>query len=157
MQFLYKSDFLDFFSETIFFTFLCWIWVSQQYCDNFRKLNKRNGNLPPSYLPYTFLHSLHSFLDGFLKNSSFRIAMFVQVGIRWAGGRRPKFTFWLTFFQSYMLPLFFNGLLSYLVGMKRRTSKWFTCKRDNSYFLHYLKNLSKMPLGILLVTMGKKW
>ena len=42
--------------------------------------------------------------------------------------------------QSYMLPLFFDGLHSYLVGMKRRTSRCFTCKRDNSYFLRYLKN-----------------
>ena len=45
-----------------------------------------------------------------------------------------------------MLPLFFNGLLSYLVGMKRRTSRCFACKRDNSYFLRYLKNPSIMPL-----------
>ena len=39
------------------------------------------------------------------------------------------------FFQSYMLPLFFNGLLSYLVGIKKRSSRRVTCKRDNSYFL----------------------
>ena len=31
----------------------------------------------------------------------------------------PRFTFWLTFFQSVILPL----LLSYLVRMKRRTSR----------------------------------
>ena len=36
-----------------------------------------------------------------------------------------------------MLPLFFSGLLSYLVGMKRRTSRGVECKRDNSHFLHY--------------------
>ena len=46
-----------------------------------------------------------------------------------------------------MLSLFFNGLLSYLVGMKRRTRSCFTCKRDNSHFLCYLKILSIMPLG----------
>ena len=79
------------------------------------------------------------FLDGFLK-LSFKIAMSGWASGGWAVvGRRPRFTFWLTFFQSYMLPLFFNGLLSYLVGMKRRTSRCFTCKRDNSYSLHYLK------------------
>ena len=58
------------------------------------------------------------------------------------------------FFQSYMLPLFFSGLLSYLVGMKRRTSRCFPCKRDNSHFLHYLKkkkNPFLMPLGVFLV------
>ena len=66
-------------------------------------------------------------------------------------GHRPRFTFWLTFFQSYMLPLFFNGLLSYLVGMKRRTSRCFTCKRDNSYSLRYLKSQSIMQLGVFLV------
>ena len=82
-----------------------------------------------------------------LKNLTFKIAM-----SGWAGfGRRPRFTFWLTFFQSCMLPLFFDGLHSYLVGMKRRTSRGFTCKRDNSYFLLYLKNSSIMPLGVFLV------
>ena len=47
---------------------------------------------------------------------------------------RPRFTFWFTFFISHMLPLFFSGLLSYLVGMKRKTSRRVTCKRDNSHF-----------------------
>ena len=67
---------------------------------------------------------------------------------------RPGLTFWLTFFQSYMLPLFFSGLLPYLVGMKRRTSRCFQCKRDNSHF-HYFKNPSKIPLGIFLVSGSK--
>ena len=40
-----------------------------------------------------------------------------------------------------VIPLFCDGLHSYLVGMKRRTSRCFTCKRDNSYFLRYLKKL----------------
>ena len=35
-------------------------------------------------------------------------------------------------FQSYILPSFFSGLLSYLVGIKRRTSRHVGCKRDNS-------------------------
>ena len=34
------------------------------------------------------------------------------------------------FFQSYMLPLFFSGLLSYLVGIKRRTRRHVVCKRQ---------------------------
>ena len=50
-----------------------------------------------------------------------------------------------------MLPLFIDVLHSYLVGMKRRTGRCFTCKSNNSYFLHYLKNPSIMPLGIFLV------
>ena len=50
-----------------------------------------------------------------------------------------------------MLPLFFNRLHSYLVGLKRRTSRCFTCKRDNSYFLRNLKNPSIILLGIFLV------
>ena len=50
--------------------------------------------------------------------------------------RKPiRFTFWLTFFQSDMLLLFFSGLFSYLVGMKR-TSRHVPCKKDNSHFLH---------------------
>ena len=36
------------------------------------------------------------------------------------------------------LPLFFSGLLSYLVGMKRRTSRHVTYKTDNSHFLCYV-------------------
>ena len=60
--------FFGIFPEKIFFTFLCWICiidVSQQYCENFRKneLVELVENLPPSYLPYTFLHNLHSFLQ----------------------------------------------------------------------------------------------
>ena len=50
-----------------------------------------------------------------------------------------------------MLPLYFSGLLSYLVGMTRRTSRCFTCKRDNSHFLPYLKSLSIMLSGVFLV------
>ena len=50
-----------------------------------------------------------------------------------------------------MLPLF-SGLLSYLVEMKRRTSRCFTCKRDSSHFLPYLKNPSIMPLAVFLVS-----
>ena len=53
----------------------------------------------------------------------------------------PRFTCWLTFFQSCMLPLLFNGLLSYLVGIKRRTSRHVGCKRDNSHFIMYLSLL----------------
>ena len=50
-----------------FFTFLCWIQIidiSQQYCENFRKNEQPElvKNLPPSYLPFKFLHNLHSFL-----------------------------------------------------------------------------------------------
>ena len=44
-------------------------------------------------------------------------------------------------FFKVMLPLFFSGLLSYLVGMKKRTSRCFPCKRGNSHFLHYLKKI----------------
>ena len=62
-------------------------------------------------------------------NFSFKIAMSGQAGV----GRRPWLTFWLPFFLSYMLPLFFSGLLSYLVGMQRRTSRCIPCKRDNSH------------------------
>ena len=53
-------------------------------------------------------------------------------------GHRPRLTFWLTFIQSDMLPLFFSGLLSYLVGMMRRTSGRDTCKKVNSHFLRYV-------------------
>ena len=53
-------------------------------------------------------------------------------------GNRPRVTVWLIFFQSNILSLFFSGLLSYLVGMKGRTSRHVGCKRDYSHFLHYL-------------------
>ena len=38
---------------------------------------------------------------------------------------------------TYMLTFFFSGLLPYLVGIKRRTSRCVRCKRDNSHFLRY--------------------
>ena len=51
--------------------------------------------------------------------------------------------FSLTFF--YTLSLFFSGLLSYLEGVKRRTSWCISCKRDNSHFLHYFKKKKTRP------------
>ena len=65
-------------------------------------------------------------------------------------GGCPRFTFWLTFSQSCMLPLFFRGLLSYLVGMKRRTSRCAACKRDNSHFVRYVlisPDILGLPFG----------
>ena len=42
-----------------------------------------------------------------------------------------------------MLPLSFNGFLSHLEGMKRRTSRHVTCKKGNSHFLdRFLKTPS---------------
>ena len=41
-------------------------------------------------------------------------------------------------YQCYMLPSFFIRLLSYLVGIKRRTNRHVACKRDNSHFLCYV-------------------
>ena len=104
------------------------------------------------------------FLDWFLKKSILSNSIVrAGSGIR----RRPGFTFWLTLFQSYMLPLFFSKLFLYLVWLERRISRHVTCKRDNSPFLRYvlvsqrcqrftiwltfLKNLYVMPLGIFLV------
>ena len=48
------------------------------------------------------------------------------------------FTVCLTFFQSFMLPIFFSGLLSYLVGIKRTTGRHAACKRVSSHFLSYV-------------------
>ena len=59
--------------------------------DNIVKISEKNEqgelveNLPPSYLPYRFLHNLHSFLlwekvkifDFFLKKPMTRIKLFV--------------------------------------------------------------------------------
>ena len=56
---------------------------------------------------------------------------------------RPRFTFWLTFLQSYISLLFLIGLLSYLVELKMRTSRRVVCKRDNSHFLGYV--LTNVP------------
>ena len=55
-------------STKLFLTFLCWIKiidVSEQYCESFRKIEQAElvENLPSSYLPYRFLHKLHSFLQ----------------------------------------------------------------------------------------------
>ena len=61
----FYSDFLEFLIKKIVFKFLCRICiVSQQYCENFRKIEQAQliENLPPSYLLYRFLHNMHSFL-----------------------------------------------------------------------------------------------
>ena len=42
-------------------------------------------------------------------------------------------SFWLTIFSKLYVIFFFNGLLSYLVRIKTKTSKCVTCKRDNSF------------------------
>ena len=65
----------------------------------------------------------------FPKNLSIKIVMF-----------GPAFgaVIWLTFFQNYVMPLFFSGLPSYLVGMRRRTVG-VSYARDNPHFLHYLE------------------
>ena len=78
-----KWFFFKFLSKKISFTFLCWIWiidVSQQYREIFRKIEQAKlvEKLPPSYLPFRFLHNLHSFLfwekvkifDFFLKKTN---------------------------------------------------------------------------------------
>ena len=48
------------------------------------------------------------------------------------------FFFFFFFFLSYMLPLFFRALLSYLVGMKKRTSRRVACRGNNSRGLCYV-------------------
>ena len=53
-------------------------------------------------------------------------------------------------FSKFMLPLCFSGLLSYLVGIKRRMIRRVLCKRDNSYFLRYVlisSDLRGLPFG----------
>ena len=81
----------------------------------------------------------------FKKNPSFKIALSGR-----AGERRLRFTFWLTFFQSYMLPLRFNGLLLYLVGIKRRTSRCVACKRVTFFVMYLSRLMSKVYLLVNL-------
>ena len=61
-------DVVECLRKKIFFTFLRCIWiidVSQQYCENFIKIEQVElvENLPPIYLPCRFLHNLHSFVQ----------------------------------------------------------------------------------------------
>ena len=55
------------------------------------------------------VHSTYCLLDGVFKNLSFKIAMSGRAGRRRVGGRRRRFTFWLTFLKnlSIMLLVFF--------------------------------------------------
>ena len=53
--------------------------------------------------------------------------------------------------ELYVIPLFFDVLLSYLVGMKRRTSRCFTSQERQCLLSLLFKNLSIMPLGVFLV------
>ena len=60
-NFYSKRIFWNFWLRKFFFTFLCWMSVtdvSQQCCENFRKIEQAElvENLPPSYLPYRFLY-----------------------------------------------------------------------------------------------------
>ena len=71
-----------------------------------------------------FLDVFFFFFFFFKNKTSFKIAMSGRVGV----GQFLRFTVWLTFFQTCMLLLFFSGLLSYLVGMKRRTSTGWVCR-----------------------------
>ena len=59
----------------------------------------------------------------FFLNLSFKIAMSRRAGV-WRVSDVVRDFSDVTFF--------FSGLLSYLVGVKRRTSRCVTCKRDNS-------------------------
>ena len=88
----------------------------------------------------------------FFLNLSFNIAMSGRAGVGRAGF---GFTFWLTFFQSCRLPLFFSGLLSYLVGMKRR-SVGVSHARETTHtsFIMYLSPL--MSEVYLLVNLFEK-
>ena len=66
-SFYIKVFFWHFCTRQYLFTFLCWIWmtsVSQYYYENLKKNEPVElvEKLPPSYLPYRFLHKLHSFL-----------------------------------------------------------------------------------------------
>ena len=108
---------------------------------------------------YIILH----FWMGFTKNPSFKIMS------GWAGiWRRASSQVYLLVnpFSQLYVTFILSGLLSYLVGMKRMTSRRVICKRDNSHFLPYvfisrckrfifwitfLKNPSIMPFGIFLV------
>ena len=98
------------------------------------------------------------FWTGFSKNPSFKIAMSGR-----PGGHRPRFTcaFWLTnFFQSDMLPLFFSGLLSYLVGMKGRTSSRVACKMVSCSLLFLIispEQISKPDTCVLHIYIFGIW
>ena len=89
-----------------------------------------------------FFSGLPSYLVGMKKRTSRRVVckrnnahflhyVLISLDIR-------DLPFWLTFYQSCMLPLFFSRLLLYLVGIKRRTGKRVGCKRDNYHFLYYV-------------------
>ena len=73
-------------------------------------------------------------------NPHFLSYVLISLGVRGLPFGKP-------FFQSYMLPLFCSGLLSYSVGIKRRTSRCVGCKKDNPHFLRYV--LISPEVGIL--------
>ena len=73
-------------------------------------------------------------------------------------GRRPRFTFWLTF-SSKLYVTFILQWIAYLVGMKRRTNRCVTCKKANSHFVHYVLIFPdvRMPKIYLLVNLFSKF
>ena len=46
--------------------------------------------------------------------------------------------FFVNLFSKLYVTLFFSGLLSYFVGINRRTRRRVVCKRDNSHFFRYV-------------------
>ena len=61
--FFFFFFFFNFFPRKYFsfsFAELNYINVSQQYCENFRKIEQ--AELQATYLPYRFLHNVHTFL-----------------------------------------------------------------------------------------------
>ena len=118
----------------------------------YRKMTINDHSLSIHFCLDTYGHFWTFFLNWtffFFLKISFKIGMSRRAG-RQASGVVRGLPFWLTFFQSCMLPLFFSGLLSYLVGMKRRTRRCVTCKRDNSHFLRYVlisPDIRGLPFG----------
>ena len=101
-----------------------------------------------------FFMGLLSYLVGMKRKTSMHV-MCKRDNSHFLSYLPPRFIFWLTFLQSYILSLFFSGLFSYLGGIKRRASRRVACKRDNwlsllCTYLPWSQNLVQAMTPILL-------
>ena len=109
------SDLCNFYSKVIFWNFCLRKYFLLFFAEfkllifhnnlgeNFRKIEQVElvENLPPSYLPYKFLHNLHSFLPVRTNTGSDRIGLNYRIG--------PYFDYYFYFFIYFFFYFFLSS------------------------------------------------
>ena len=94
-----------------------------------------------SYLSPLFFIGLLSYLVGMKRRTSKRVvcnAITLIFFVMYLSSLTSVVCLLVNLFSKLYVTFILSGLLSYLVGIKRRTSRRAECKRDNSHFLRYI-------------------